>query len=49
MPLLDAYWEAHPVQEVRFAHEAARFIAWLETRCLYPGTQYIIENLHVLD
>jgi hypothetical protein len=31
-PLLDAYWEAHPVHEVRFAHEAARFIAWLETR-----------------
>ena len=31
-PLLDAYWEAHPVHEVRFAHEAARFIVWLETR-----------------
>jgi hypothetical protein len=30
--LLDGYWEAHPVHEVRFAHEAARFIAWLETR-----------------
>ena len=30
--LLDAYWEAHPVHEVRFARETARFIAWLETR-----------------
>ena len=30
--LLDAYWEDHPVHDVRFAHEAARFIAWLETR-----------------
>lgn len=30
--VLDAYWEEHPVHEVRFAHEAARFIAWLETR-----------------
>ena len=30
--LLDAYWEAHPVHDVRFTHEAARFIAWLETR-----------------
>jgi hypothetical protein len=30
--LLDAYWEDHPVHEIRFAHEAARFIAWLETR-----------------
>ena len=28
--LLDAYWEEHPVHEVRFAHETARFIAWLE-------------------
>ena len=28
--LLDAYWEAQPVHEVRFAREAARFIAWLE-------------------
>jgi len=31
-PLLDEYWEAHPVHEVRFARETARFIAWLETR-----------------
>lgn len=30
--LLDAYWEDHPVHDVRFTHEAARFIAWLETR-----------------
>lgn len=30
--LLDSYWEDHPVHDVRFAHEAARFIAWLETR-----------------
>ena len=30
--LLDAYWEDHPVHEVRFTREAARFIAWLETR-----------------
>ena len=30
--LVDAYWEEHPVHEVRFAREAARFIAWLETR-----------------
>jgi len=30
--VLDEYWEAHPVHEVRFAREAARFIAWLETR-----------------
>jgi hypothetical protein len=30
--LLDGYWEAHPIHEVRFAREAARFIAWLETR-----------------
>ena len=30
--LLDGYWENHPVHDVRFAHEAARFIAWLETR-----------------
>jgi hypothetical protein len=28
--VLDAYWEAHPVHDVRFAHETARFIAWLE-------------------
>jgi hypothetical protein len=28
--ILDAYWEAHPVHEVRFTREAARFIAWLE-------------------
>jgi len=31
-PLLDEYWEAHPVHEVRFARETARFIAWLDTR-----------------
>ena len=30
--LLDAYWEAHPVHDVSFTREAARFIAWLETR-----------------
>ena len=29
--ILDAYWEDHPVHDVRFAHETARFIAWLET------------------
>ena len=28
--VLDAYWEDHPVHDVRFAHETARFIAWLE-------------------
>jgi hypothetical protein len=28
--ILDAYWEAHPVHEVRFTHETGRFIAWLE-------------------
>ena len=28
--VLDAYWEAHPVHDVRFAQETARFIAWLE-------------------
>lgn len=32
--LLDAYWEAHPVHDVRFTRETARFIAWLETRPL---------------
>lgn len=30
--LLDAYWEDHPVHDIRFTREAARFIAWLETR-----------------
>lgn len=30
--LLDAYWEENPVHDVRFTHETARFIAWLETR-----------------
>jgi hypothetical protein len=30
--LLDAYWEDHPIHDIRFAHEAARFIAWLETQ-----------------
>ena len=29
--LLDAYWEDHPVHEVRFARETERFIGWLET------------------
>lgn len=33
-PLLDAYWEEHPVHDVRFTRETARFIAWLETRPL---------------
>jgi hypothetical protein len=28
---LDAYWEDHPVHEIRFMRETARFIAWLET------------------
>jgi hypothetical protein len=28
--LLDAYWEDHPLHDVRFAGEAGRFIAWLE-------------------
>jgi hypothetical protein len=28
--VLDAYWEAHPVHDVRFAQETARFIGWLE-------------------
>jgi hypothetical protein len=28
--VLDAYWEDHPVHEVRFTRETARFIAWLE-------------------
>lgn len=31
-PLLDAYWENHPVHDVRFAQETARFIDWLDTR-----------------
>ena len=31
-PMLDAYWDEHPIHDVRFAHETARFIAWLETR-----------------
>ena len=30
--VLDAYWEGHPVHEVRFVQETARFIEWLETR-----------------
>lgn len=30
--LLDAYWEAYPVHDVRFVRETARFIAWLDTR-----------------
>lgn len=29
-PILDAYWEDHPVHDVRFANETARFVAWLE-------------------
>jgi len=32
--VLDAYWEDHPVHDVRFACETERFIAWLET---HPG------------
>ena len=28
--LLDAYWHDHPVHDVQFARETARFIAWLE-------------------
>ena len=28
--VLDRYWEDHPVHDVRFARETARFIAWLE-------------------
>ena len=28
--LLDAYWQAHPVHDVAFARETARFIDWLE-------------------
>lgn len=28
--LLDAYWDDHPVHEVRFARETERFIDWLE-------------------
>ena len=31
-PLLDAYWEKHPVHDVRFTRATARFIAWLESR-----------------
>jgi len=30
--LLEAYWDANPVHDVRFTRETARFIAWLETR-----------------
>ncbi len=30
--VLDAYWEEHPVHEVRFVQETARFIDWMETR-----------------
>ena len=30
--LLDAYWEEHPVHDVQFVRETARFIAFLETR-----------------
>jgi hypothetical protein len=29
-PVLDAYWEDHPIHDVRFALEAARFVDWLE-------------------
>jgi hypothetical protein len=28
--VLDAYWEEHPVHDVQFARETARFVAWLE-------------------
>jgi hypothetical protein len=27
--VLDLYWEDNPVHDVRFAHETARFVAWL--------------------
>lgn len=30
--LLDAYWDAHPVHDVQFVRETARFIDFLETR-----------------
>jgi hypothetical protein len=44
--LLDSYWEAHPVHDVRFAHEAARFLAWLEARP--PGLPEPVEDLVAL-
>ena len=31
-PMLEEFWEAYPVHDVRFARETARFVAWLETR-----------------
>src|SRR3954453_23272467 len=35
--LLDAYWEQHPVHDVSFVRETARFVAWLEMRpCALP-------------
>lgn len=44
--LLDDYWEDHPVHDVRFTHEAARFIAWLETRP--PGLPEPVDDLTAL-
>ena len=44
--LLDGYWEAHPIHDVRFTNEAARFIAWLETRP--PGLPEPIDDLIAL-
>ncbi len=42
--LLDAYWDDHPVHDVRFANETARFIDWLEVhvdRLPAPGTEIV--------
>lgn len=36
--VLDSYWEEQPLHDVRFAQEAARFIAWLEH---WPGTSSV--------
>ena len=44
--LLDGYWEAHPVHDVRFTNEAVRFIAWLETRP--PGLAEPVDDLIAL-
>jgi hypothetical protein len=44
--LLDGYWEAHPVHDVRFTNEAARFIAWLETQP--PGLPEPIDDILLL-
>lgn len=43
--LLDSYWEDQPVHDVRFTNEAARFIAWLETR---PGLPEPVDDLLAL-